>query len=117
MTGYLRQFTPQYCQIAAPMTDLLRGKEMPGKNAQKTSFGTLKQRLMTPPVLLLPDWSMTFRLSTDGVIVGAGTALAQVKEDGLDHVIAYASHRWSITDSKRAATELDWIVMLCVINN
>ncbi|CAM9153989.1 unnamed protein product [Discosporangium mesarthrocarpum] len=90
MTGYFRQFIPQYSQIAAPMIDLLRGKEMAGEQvnrkeldwdaAQKTSFEALKQKVITPPVLgcWFPDWSMTFCLCTDASILGAGAGLSQV---------------------------------------
>ncbi|CAM9635019.1 unnamed protein product [Discosporangium mesarthrocarpum] len=125
-TGYLRQFIPQYSQIAAPMTELLEEKRLPEKGqqkrvdwgaAQKTSFDAFKQSLLTPPVLLFPDWSMASRFSTDASIVGAGIVLSQVKEDGLEHVIAYASRRCSITNRKRAATELECMAMLWVINH
>ncbi|CAN0503809.1 unnamed protein product, partial [Discosporangium mesarthrocarpum] len=64
MTGYLRQFIPLYSQIAAPMTDLLQGKEAAGKKvgrkeldwgaAQRISFEAFKQKINNPAGSIVP---------------------------------------------------------------
>ena len=42
----------------------------------------LRQRLVTTPILLFPDFSLTFILDTDGSDIEIGAVLSQLQEDG-----------------------------------
>lgn len=95
VVGYYRKFIPNYSAIAGPLTDLTR-KGQPNQikwtDVQERSFNTLKQGLMGPPILKLPNLSETFILRTDSSDLGLGAVLLQ-EEDDCKLPIAYASRK------------------------
>jgi len=60
LTGFFRQFVPQYAKVACPLSELL-GKNKPDKltwgEAQQRAFDQLRTALMSKPVLRAPDMS------------------------------------------------------------
>eukprot|EP00903_Cladosiphon_okamuranus_P015718 g14508.t3 len=126
MTGYLRQFVPMYSVTAAPLTDILRNKEFASKRARKCripwgdkedkAFCLLRESLASPTVLAFPDMNSTFELHTDASATGAGATLMQAVGD-VPRVIAFASHRWSRTDSRRGPTERECMAILWAVDH
>ena len=56
LPGYYRRFIENFSKIAKPMTELLKKeKKFEWTEACETSFQDLKGRLVTSPVLCLPD--------------------------------------------------------------
>jgi hypothetical protein len=56
LTGYYRRFIEGFSKIAKPMTSLLEnGREFKWDEKCQDSFDKLKKRLMSPPVLVMPD--------------------------------------------------------------
>ncbi|GKV02557.1 hypothetical protein SLEP1_g14986 [Rubroshorea leprosula] len=89
LAGYYRQFVGDFSRIAQPMTRLIR------KDAKfewtpecEESFLTLKQKLVTAPVLALPIHGEGFTIYSDASKKGLGCVLMQK-----DRVIAYASRQ------------------------
>jgi hypothetical protein len=71
------------------MTSLLeKGKEFKWDEKCQESFDQLKERLMSPPVLIMPDLQKGFDIYCDACGQGLGCVLMQ---EG--HVIAYASRQ------------------------
>ena len=126
LTGYLRQFVPNYSLTAAPLTDILRNKTFASKQARKLSipweaehdeaFRSLRATLASPSVLAFPDPNRTFELHTDASTIGAGAVLRQPVGDAPGY-IAFASHRFSRTDSKRGPTERECMGILWAIDH
>ena len=121
LTGYLRQSVENYSINAAPLTGILRNKELATKRARKLpipwtveqegAFASLKKSSASPTVLEFPDWNQPFTLHTDASSIGAGAVLTQIH--GIKEVvIAYASHRFSRTDSRRGPTERECMAVL-----
>ena len=112
--GYYRRFVRDFSRIAAPLRQLLK-KNVPyqwGKE-QQTAFHTLKNALVTAPILVFPDYTKPFRLDTDGSKLGLGAILSQQKSDSnLYHVIAYASRSTNINESNYSATKVELLAML-----
>ncbi|XP_042410094.1 uncharacterized protein LOC121999482 [Zingiber officinale] len=89
LVGYYRKFTKGFSSIAVPLTALTK------KNAKynwssgcQNSFDTLKQALITAPVLAVPSGKDDFVLYTDASKLGLGDVLME-----RDRVIAYASRQ------------------------
>jgi hypothetical protein len=89
LAGYYRRFIEGFSKIAKPMTSLLeKGREFKWDWKCQHSFNQLKLRLMSPPVLVMPDLQKGFDIYCDACGQGLGCVLMQ---EG--HVIAYMSHQ------------------------
>jgi hypothetical protein len=89
LAGYYRRFIEGFSKIAKHMTSLLeKGREFKWDEKCQDSFDQLKKRLMSPPVLVMPDLQKGFEIYCDAYGQGLGCVLMQ---EG--HVIAYASRQ------------------------
>ncbi|XP_029150113.1 uncharacterized mitochondrial protein AtMg00860-like [Arachis hypogaea] len=87
LAGYYRRFIEGFSWIALPMTKLKR-KEVPFSWTLECeeSFQTLKQRLTSAPVLILPERHEPFEVYCDASLKGLGCVLMQHR-----NVVAYVS--------------------------
>jgi hypothetical protein len=84
--GYYHRFIPNFSKIAKPMTKLLEKETKFKWSLQcEEAFLTLKQLLITAPVLAQPDIEKSFDVYCDASDMGIGGVLMQ---DG--RAIAYA---------------------------
>jgi hypothetical protein len=87
LAGYYQRFIEGFSKISKPMTELLeKDKQFEWTPACEASFQELKKRLMTAPVLVMPDMEKSFSIYCDASGQGLGCVLTQ---DG--RVVAYAS--------------------------
>lgn len=61
----------------APITDCMEGKTFHWTVAADKEFQAIKLKLVSAPLLLLPDFSLSFELSYDALKVGIGAVLSQ----------------------------------------
>ncbi|KAL0544204.1 hypothetical protein IC582_019317 [Cucumis melo] len=89
LAGYYRRFVENFSRIATPLTQLTRkGVPFVWSKACEDSFQTLKQKLVTAPVLTVPDGSGSFVIYSDASKKGLGCVLMQQGK-----VVAYASRQ------------------------
>ena len=89
LAGYYRRFVKDFAKLAMPLTRLTRKNEkFEWTEKCEASFQELKQRLITAPVLVLPDDQGNFVIYSDASHKGLGCVLMQN-----DKVIAYASRQ------------------------
>ena len=89
LAGYYRRFIENFSKIAKPMTELLKKEnKFLWTEACEASFQELKKRLVTAPVLCLPDIQRDFQVYCDASRQGLGSVLIQ---DG--KVVSYASRK------------------------
>jgi hypothetical protein len=89
LVGYYRRFIEGFSKILKSLTTLLeKDREFKWTNAYQDSFEELKRRLMTAPVLVMPDLQKGFDIYCDASRQGLACVLMQ---EG--HVIAYASRQ------------------------
>ncbi|KAL0560323.1 hypothetical protein IC582_000724 [Cucumis melo] len=89
LAGYYRRFVENFSRIATPLTQLTRkGVPFVWSKACEDSFQTLKQKLVTAPVLTVPDGSGNFVIYSDASKKGLGCVLMQQGK-----VVAYASRQ------------------------
>ena len=114
LTGFYQDFIPEYAAKAAPLTDLLRkGKPeiITWGEAQERAFFTLKNSLITEPILRLPDLTKSFILKTDASDFGVGAALCQKFEDGV-FPVAYASRKLLDRERKYSVMERECLAII-----
>ncbi|KAL0536747.1 hypothetical protein IC582_025707 [Cucumis melo] len=73
LAGYYRRFVENFSRIATPLTQLTRkGAPFLWSKACEDSFQNLKQKLVTTPVLTVPDGSGIFVIYSDASKKGLG---------------------------------------------
>ncbi|KAL0549424.1 hypothetical protein IC582_013906 [Cucumis melo] len=89
LAGYYRRFVENFSRIATPLTQLTRkGAPFVWSKACEDSFQNLKRKLVTAPVLTVPDGSGSFVIYSDASKKGLGCVLMQQGK-----VVAYASRQ------------------------
>jgi hypothetical protein len=108
MAGYYRRFIEGFSMIARPMTALLAKKvEFKWTLACQESFEMLKQKLITAPMLVLPNVRKPFSLYCDASYTGLGCVLMQ---EG--RVVAYSSRQLKIHEKNYPTHDLELAVVV-----
>ena len=89
--GFYRRFIKDFSKIAKPLSNLLE-KDAPFvfNEACLAAFQELKERLVTTPIIIAPDWSLSFEIMCDASDYAIGAVLGQRKSK-MFHPIYYAS--------------------------
>ena len=78
MTGFYRKFIFRYSSLTAPLTDLLRkDTKFVWSEIHQSAFEQLKEKLLSPPILVYPNYQDTFYLASDASDTGIGGVLLQ----------------------------------------
>ncbi|XP_068229084.1 uncharacterized protein [Palaemon carinicauda] len=81
MVQYFRRFVPNFSQVAAPITDLFKGKKLFCCTDEcRAAYDHLKGILMSRPVLRAPDYTKPFALAVDASNIGVGAVLLQEED-------------------------------------
>lgn len=122
-TGYYRRFIKDYAKIVKPLNDLLIGhptdkkakrkrKQVPWTwdLLQQQAFETIREKLISPPILAYADFKKPFILTTDASTDGLGSVLYQ-EQDGKERVIAYASRGLRPSERNYPAHKLEFLCL------
>ena len=94
--NYYRPFIQDCAFIAKPLYQLTECNCPFNWTEQcQDSFAVLHRALVFAPILSFPDCSRQFMLDTDASNHRIGAVLSQEHDDGLEHVVAYASRALS----------------------
>lgn len=115
LANYYRKFIEGFANIAEPLNKLLRNNEKYVWNEScQSSFEKLKEALTTPPVLIFPDYSKEFIVTTDASNFALGAVLSQ-GVPGHDRPISYASKSLDNVERKYATIEREMLAIVYAI--
>ena len=78
LASYYRKFIKNFAVIAEPLNNLTRkAVKFEWTTKCEEALNKLKDALISPPVLIFPDFSKKFTITTDASIVGLGAVLSQ----------------------------------------
>ena len=90
--SYYRWFIKDFAMIARPLHHLTEKTVTFNWTEEcERSLQKLHLKLVSPPVLAIPDHSRGFILDTDASNTGIGCVLSQMQDNGSERVIAYGS--------------------------
>ena len=103
LANYYRRFIKSFAHIASPLTALLRKNEkFQWTDESQNAFATLKQSLISAPILSFPDFTL-------------GMTLGQIQY-GEEVVIAYAGRSLNSAELSYSATEKEALAVIKGIN-
>ena len=103
--GFYRRFIKDFSKITKPLTQLLqKDVEYIFDSDCLHAFRTLKQSLISAPIMQPPDWNLPFEIMCDASDYAVGAVLGQRKE-GKVNTIYYASKTLNEAQVNYATTE------------
>ena len=110
----MRIFCPELQKLLKPIYELTKkGRPFVWGEEEQKAFEEIKNRLLKPPVLSMPDRRGRFLLYSDTSKFATGSALYQV-QDGKPKLIGYVSKRMPEAAKNYSITELE---MCCLAIN
>lgn len=115
LAGYYRRFLNNFSKTAKPLTRLLKKQEpFVWLESQESAFATLRDELCTEPLLIHPDFTRPFILTTDASGYAIGGILSQ-GEISKDIPIAYASRLLNKAEQNYSTIEKESLaIVYCV---
>ncbi|GKE01344.1 putative reverse transcriptase domain-containing protein, partial [Tanacetum coccineum] len=103
LAGYYRRFIEGFSMISKPPTKLTeKDKKYEWSKEEEEAFQTLKQKLCSAPILLLPEGMEDFMVYCDAPLKGNGAVLMQG-----ENVIAYASRQLNVHEENYTTHDLE----------
>jgi hypothetical protein len=105
--GYYKKFIKSYTKITAPMEKFLK-KDTKFQWNEECQHGldTLKEKMVTTPILVFPYWEKTFHVHIDESTIALGAILVQPEEGDLDHPIEFSSRKLSDSEKNYNTIEI-----------
>lgn len=118
MSGWYRRFIPDFANLSAPLSDLLKkGKKFYWTEEANEAFLKLKSSLISAPVLVNPDFNKPFAIQTDASETAIAGVLVQDWEvKGEEKVISYFGRKLTSAEKKYATTEKEALAVLESVN-
>lgn len=115
MISWYRRFISDCSTISQPLNKLLRKKQRwEWGREQANAFSILKEKLVSAPVLVAPDFSRPFVLQTDASNAGLGAVLTQHLSNQ-DVVIAYTSRALNKSEINNSTTKKECLAVVWAI--
>ncbi|XP_022862463.1 uncharacterized protein LOC111382664 [Olea europaea var. sylvestris] len=110
--GFYRRFIKDFSKITKPLCNLLiKDVSFEFNEECLTTFNTLKEKLTSAPIIVVPDWELPFKLMYDVSDHVMGAVLGQ-RRNKIFHVIYYASRILNDAQINYATTEKELLAMV-----
>jgi hypothetical protein len=116
-TGYYHIFIRRYANITAPLENLLKRAETFQWTLKcDKEFETLKEKLITTPILIFPNWEKEFHVHVDASGIALGAFLTQPRDGAMDHSLYFASRKLSQAERNYTTTEREGLTMIYALH-
>ncbi|XP_073033797.1 uncharacterized protein [Primulina eburnea] len=114
--GFYRRFIKDFSKVAKPLSSLLM-KDVPFdfNSDCLQAYEKLKERLVTAPVLVAPDWDLPFEIMCDASDTAVGAVLGQ-RQNKVFHTIYYASKTLDEAQLNYATTEKELLAVVFALD-
>ena len=110
--GFYRRFIKDFSQIAKPLSNLLvQGIPFEFDSQCLQAFTVLKDKLISAPIVVAPNWSFPFELMCDASDYAIGAVLGQ-KREKIFQVIYYARRTLNDAQLNYATTEKELLAIV-----
>jgi transposase InsO family protein/predicted aspartyl protease len=115
LAGYYRRFVQHFSHKAAPLYKLTeKGAKFRWTQECQEAFETLKEALITTPILSYPRAEGQYILDTDASNKALGAVLQQI-QDGKEKVIAYMSKSLSRAEQRYCVTRKEMLAVVTAL--
>ncbi len=132
MVGYFKRHIKDYARIARPLYQMFKGEDTHTKKrkgkvrtvfkknewgpAQDAAVQQLKDAATSAPVLVYPDFTKPFILTTDASQYALGFVLSQERETG-EHPVAYGSRLLKGAERNYGNHDREWLAIISGIRH
>jgi hypothetical protein len=117
LTGFFRRFIQKYAQIAAPISELLKGTvSFSWEFKQEKAFQTLKKNLIENPILQLFNPKSETELHCDASSLGLSGMLLQRGTDGHFHLVHAISKKATVVEKNYHSSKMELMAVVWSIN-
>ena len=110
--GFNRRFIKDFSQISKPLSNLLvQGTPCEFDAQCMHAFSVFKDKLVSAPIVVAPDWSFPFELMCDVSDYAIGAVLGQ-KRERIFQIIHYASRTLNDAQLNYATTEKELLAIV-----
>ena len=115
LCSYYRRMVQNFAEIALPLHNLMKEDVPFSWNEDcEQAFLTLRDRLITRPIVAYPDFDKPFTLTCDASSHAIGAILSQ-EIDGMEKVIAYYSAALTPTAQRYSAFDREFLAVVSAI--
>jgi len=118
LCAFYRRFLPNLSTVISPLTDLVsKARKFEWSQECQEAFEKVKRILVSPPVLISPDYTKEFRLYCDSSDVGVGASLMQCDKEGVEHPVGYYSKKLNKHQRNYATVEKEALSLLLAVKH
>ena len=113
LCNYYRKMIHDFATIAEPLNALLKkGVKFTWSELCDEAFENLKTKLLTAPIMKLPNFNQEFIVYTDASNFGVAFILVQKGDDDVEYVVQYGSRSMTPTERRYSTTERECLAIV-----
>ena len=115
-TGYYRAVSPKLCYHYSTAGEVIEEVGSVLLYECDNAFTVLKEKLVSAPILVFPNWNIEFHVHVDTSGITLGAVLAQPGEGNLDHPVYFDSRKLSQAEHNYTTTEREGLAMVYALH-